>query len=135
VGGAEKGRAPKAVHQRPASPGGTARRRGRYAERLAILQQIDRAILTAHRPRDLVSAALRRLRHLIPCWRIGIWVFDWERRTAELMSAEGGGLSRLPPGAGFPLDAVGPEDLAAPRRGAEPGVDDVARLGGASHVV
>src|SRR5205814_8515773 len=82
----------------------------RYAERLAILRRIDREVLAAHRPRELAAAALHHLRQLIPCWHAGIWVFDWARRVAEVLAAEGEGVPFFPPGAKVPLEAFGPED-------------------------
>jgi signal transduction histidine kinase/CheY-like chemotaxis protein len=100
----------------------------RYAERLAILRRIDREILAAHRPRELAAAALQHLRQLIPCWHAGIWVFDWPRQVAEMLAVEGGGVPFFPPGAKVPLEAFGPEDLAAVHAQQDRVVEDVARL-------
>ncbi len=100
----------------------------RYEERMAVLRRIDRAILAAHRPRELATAALRHLRQLIAYWCGGIWVFDWTRQIAEMLAAEGGGLPFFPPGTEVSLEAFGAQDLAAIRAEQVQTVDDVARL-------
>ena len=107
----------------------------RYAERLAILRRIDREVLAAHRPRKLAAATLQYLRQLIPCWHVGIWVFDWARRVAEVLAAEGQGVPFFPPGAKVPLEAFGPEDLATVRAEQDRVVEDVARLDQPSTII
>jgi GAF domain-containing protein len=105
-----------------------AARRERYAERLAILRRIDREILAAHRPRELAAAALQHLRQLIPCWHVGIWVFDWTRQVAEMLAGEGSGVPFFPPGSNVSLDAFG-GDLAAIRAEQDRIVEDLQPLG------
>jgi signal transduction histidine kinase/CheY-like chemotaxis protein len=107
----------------------------RYAERLAILRRIDQAILATHRPREVASAALYYLRQLIECWSIGVWVIDWEARTLEKLAEVGAGEPLLPAWTKLPLEALGPEDIAAIRAAQERIVEDVASLPEPSEVV
>jgi PAS domain S-box-containing protein len=110
-------------------------RLARFAERLAILRQIDRAIRAAHRPRELASAALQHLGQLIPCWQIAIWVFDWSAETAELLAGEGAGVPFFPPGTKVPVDAFGAGDLAALRAVQDRVVEDIELLPEPSAIV
>ncbi len=48
----------------------------RYSERLAILHQIDRGIITAKSPQAIVDRVLKQIRHLIPCQRSAVALFD-----------------------------------------------------------
>src|SRR5439155_11453391 len=49
----------------------------RYAERLQILHEIDRAILAEQFPEAIVSAAIGHIHALLSCWRVNISVFDF----------------------------------------------------------
>ncbi len=53
----------------------------RYSERLAILHQIDRGIITAASPQAIVDSVLKQIRQLIPCQRSAVALFD--ETTAE----------------------------------------------------
>lgn len=48
----------------------------RYTERLQILHEIDRAILSAETPHKIAAAALQHIRRLIPVQRVNVWVID-----------------------------------------------------------
>jgi PAS domain S-box-containing protein len=69
----------------------------RSADRLAMLHEMDQAILAAHSPVDVARAALGRLRRMVPCQRCTVMLFDFENRQVELIAGYSGG-SHLPPG-------------------------------------
>ncbi len=100
----------------------------RYEEQLAILRRIDQAILSANQPRELASAVVRNLRQLLGCWSVGVWVFDWETRTAERLASEGATELLLPPGTKVPLDALDVRDLEALSAGQDRIIEDVSLL-------
>ncbi len=62
---------------------------GRYAERLRILRQIDRAILEADAPDESARAALERLGHIVPFWRSCVTLFDFDRCEVVIFAAGG----------------------------------------------
>ena len=114
--------------QREAEMARSAARLERDAEQMAISRRIDRAVLSAHRPREVASAVVPHLHQLLGCWSVGVWVFDWDGQTAERLAAQGAAEPLLPPGTKVPLEALGArdiEDLAAGRDHIE---EDVARL-------
>ena len=49
-----------------------------HAERLRLLHQIDQAILAAQSPVEIAQGALRHLKHLIPCQRASLTIFDYK---------------------------------------------------------
>jgi signal transduction histidine kinase len=58
----------------------------RYNERLGIVHEIDRAILSARSPKAIASAALSRLHELVPSERIGIILFEPGKERADLVA-------------------------------------------------
>lgn len=54
---------------------------------LEILHEIDRALLSAHSPREIADDALVRIRRLIPCLRASLTLFDLERCEAYFLAA------------------------------------------------
>jgi PAS domain S-box-containing protein len=66
----------------------------RSAERLTMLHDMDQAILAAQSPAEIASAALARMRRMVPCERCTITLFDFESRQARLIAGYAGG-SRL----------------------------------------
>ncbi|MBV8032136.1 MAG: GAF domain-containing protein [Betaproteobacteria bacterium] len=112
---------------------GTARaaeeRARRYAERLALLQQVERGLVEHHRPEDIAAAALRPLRDLVGVPRAVVNLFDHEKGEAQWLAAIGRRRTRTG-GVRYPLSLMG--DLEALRRG-EPQVVDSERLPPSEH--
>ncbi|MBU0705428.1 MAG: PAS domain S-box protein, partial [Chloroflexi bacterium] len=50
----------------------------RYSDRLQTLHQIDQAILAAQSPDMIIQPVLRYFGQLIPCWAVGVVMFDFE---------------------------------------------------------
>jgi signal transduction histidine kinase/DNA-binding response OmpR family regulator len=84
----------------------------RSAERLHILCNIDRAILTAQSPEAIAQGALSHICTLIPCWRGGISLFDWQVHESLVLASVGGDTPRFPVGTRISLKAYGLQDLA-----------------------
>src|SRR5437867_7309509 len=97
----------------------------KYAERLSILHEIDRALIAARPPVEIAEAVLRRLRDLLGVPRAIVNLFDLAAGEAEWLAAAGRRRIRLGPGVRFPLELMG--DVEALRRG-ELQVIDVASL-------
>jgi PAS domain S-box-containing protein len=57
------------------------------ASRLELLHNIDRALLSAQSPAEIARDALTRIRQLIPCQRISITLFDFEKNEAIFLVA------------------------------------------------
>jgi signal transduction histidine kinase len=100
----------------------------RSAERLRILHEIDRAILTAQSPEAIAQAALGHICALISVWRAGIWLFDWQTRQGVVLAVAGSGTSRFPPGTRVALEEYGLQDLAVLQAGQAYAVADVRTL-------
>ncbi len=95
----------------------------RYAERLTILHEIDRALLTARSLEAIADTALDRIRQLVDCQRAGVVVFDFETHEAIQLAIRVGDETRLGTGARIPLELSGSaEDL---RRGKVHMVEDI----------
>lgn len=88
----------------------------RYAERLEVLHEMDRAILTAQSPEALAEAGLAHLQHLVPCQRADLYLFDLPHREATLLAIQGVGMSLLGKGARLPLELFGGVDALAQGR-------------------
>jgi PAS domain S-box-containing protein len=69
----------------------------RSADRLAMLHDLDQAILSAQSPGEVGRAALGRVRRIVPCQRCTVMLFDFENRRAELIAGYSGG-TQLAPG-------------------------------------
>jgi PAS domain S-box-containing protein len=85
------------------------------AERLAILHEIDRAILAVHSPALIAETALRQLRRLVRGPRATLALYDFPAGEATWLAVDVEGHTQLLPGARFSLELMG--DLAALRRG------------------
>ena len=97
----------------------------KHAERLRVLHEIDRAIITETAPVAIAEAVLWRLRDLLGVPRAIVNLFDWEADEVEWLAAVGRHRMHLGPGVRYPLSLAG--DVAALRRG-EPQIVDVDRL-------
>ncbi|HWO05665.1 MAG TPA: GAF domain-containing protein, partial [Methylomirabilota bacterium] len=97
----------------------------KHGERLRVLHEIDRAIITETAPVAIAEAVLWRLRDLLGVPRAIVNLFDWEAGEVEWLAAVGRHRMHLGPGVRYPLNLAG--DLAGLRRG-EPQIVDVDRL-------
>jgi signal transduction histidine kinase len=97
----------------------------KQAERLRILHEIDRAIITETAPVAIAEAVLWRLRDLLGVPRAIVNLFDWEAGEVEWLAAVGRHRMHVGPGVRYPLQFAG--DLDALRR-AEAQVVDVKTL-------
>jgi PAS domain S-box-containing protein len=78
-----------------------------YAERLAILHEIDQAILGAKSIEDIADAALSRIQRSISSWRAKITLFEFDAGQAVVAAHFCDG-SKQPSGERLPLAALGP---------------------------
>jgi PAS domain S-box-containing protein len=88
---------------------------GKYARRLDILHEIDRAVIAAEAPVAIAEAALRRLRDLLDVPRAIVNLFDLEAGEVEWLAAVGRRRVHRGPGVRFSLRLMG--DVQALRRG------------------
>ena len=58
------------------------------AERLEILHDIDRALLSASSPQVITTKALARIRQLIPCPRASVTLFDFNNNQAIFLAVD-----------------------------------------------
>jgi PAS domain S-box-containing protein len=99
----------------------TEERLRRSAERLAMLHDMDQAILAARSPAEIGRAALGRMRRMVPCHRCSILLFDFPRGQAQLIAGYSAG-SPIPPTV-LPMDSLSPGEVL--RRGVMRVVDDL----------
>lgn len=62
----------------------------RYAGRLKILHEIDQSVLAAQLPETIAVAAIRRIRHLVPCQRAVVMAIE-ERNQIRMLATESTG--------------------------------------------
>jgi len=101
-----------------------------YAERLAILHEIDRGLIANQTPETIAEAALRPLRELLGVPRAIVNLFDFRTGEAEWLVAIGRNRVHIGPGVRYPLALMG--DIEAMRRG-EPQVIDTRSLPPSQH--
>jgi PAS domain S-box-containing protein len=87
----------------------------KYARRLDILHEIDRAVIAAEAPVAIAEAALRRLRELLDVPRAIVNLFDLEAGEVEWLAAVGRRRVHRGPVVRFSLGLMG--DVEALRRG------------------
>lgn len=75
------------------------------AERLAMLHDLDQAVLAARSPAEVGRAALSRIRRMVPCERCSVVLFDFPRGQAQILAGYSGGL-------GLPPESLSIEDLS-----------------------
>jgi PAS domain S-box-containing protein len=97
----------------------------KYAERLEVLHEIDRAIIAADAPVAIAEAALLRLRDLLGVPRVSVNLFDLAAGEAEWLAAVGRRRSHLGPGVRFSMRLMG--DLEGLRRGEVQIIDAAAQ--------
>ncbi len=96
----------------------------RSADRLAMLHDMDQAILAAQSPTELGRAALGRLRRMVPCQRCTVVLFDFERGQAEMIAGYAGGVQLG--AAPLPMGELSPAEVL--RRGSLRYVEDLAAM-------
>ncbi|MFQ5399376.1 MAG: GAF domain-containing protein [Anaerolineae bacterium] len=96
-----------------------------YAERLQVLNEINRAILAAHDPKEIADIALRYLRQLVPATRASVVVMEEESESAWVLAISAD-RTRLGIGREVPLDALLQSDLLY--RGEAAVVEDLQAL-------
>jgi PAS domain S-box-containing protein len=96
----------------------------RSADRLAMLHDMDQAILSAHSPVDIGRAALGRVRRMVPCQRCTVTLFDFPHEQAHLIAGYAGGvnLSR----SSMPLSDLSPLEVL--RRGSVRQIEDLRKV-------
>lgn len=83
-----------------------------YAERLAVLREIDRAVLAEQSPETIAGAALHYLRQLVPCHRASVALFDYAEDEAVVLAVHAEGETRVGKGVSIPLGGfVGTPEL------------------------
>jgi PAS domain S-box-containing protein len=102
----------------------TEERLRRSAERLAMLHDLDQAILAARSPAEIGRAALGRMRRMVPCHRCSVVLFDFPRGQAHLIAGYAAG-GAIPAGT-LPMDQFSAGEVL--RRGAVRAIDDLAAV-------
>lgn len=63
----------------------------KYAERLKLMNEIDRAILSAASPAAIAQAIVSKIRDLIPCRWASVTLFDAASKTAAVLAVDSAG--------------------------------------------
>jgi len=87
----------------------------KYAERLNVLHEIDRAVIAAEAPVAIAEAVLQRLRDMLGVSRAIVNLFDLEAGQSEWLAAIGRRRIHTTPGVRFSLELMG--DVEALRKG------------------
>jgi PAS domain S-box-containing protein len=96
----------------------------RSAERLAVLHDMDQAILAARSPAEIGRVALGRIRRLVTCQRCSVILFDFERGEAQMLAGYAGDLPlKTSP---LPLATFSPAEVL--RHGSVRYLEDLATL-------
>jgi formate hydrogenlyase transcriptional activator len=99
----------------------------RYGQRLKLLRQTDRAILSARSVNEIADAALARFHELVPCQRSSVSVVEPGAATARLVGVLSSGGTHLGVGSRIPLDLFGdPDDLRQGRPYVVPNLAHIA---------
>ena len=67
-----------------------------FTERLELLHEIDRSLLSAHSLHEIAKGALTRVRRLIPCERASVTLFDFDKTQASFLTADFDGIETIP---------------------------------------
>jgi len=106
-------------------------RRRKTLERLKLLRQSDRSILTLRSADQIADAALEKLRQLVPCKRGSVAVLDPDGETNRIVGVLEDDNTRVGVGTEVPLGVV--DDVESFRRGQPNILNDLAA--GAKHAV
>ena len=94
------------------------------ADRLAMLHDMDQAIVSAQSLAEIGRAALGRMRRMVPCQRCSVVVFDAQRREAQMIAGFSAG-APLQPGP-VPIGEVAPGETL--RSGAVRYIEDLGAV-------
>jgi PAS domain S-box-containing protein len=96
----------------------------RSADRLAMLHDMDQAILAAQSPAEVGRAALGRMRRMVSCQRCTVVLFDFDRGQAELIAGYSGGVQLA--AAPVPMAEFSPAEVL--QRGSIRYIEDLAKM-------
>ncbi|RME80037.1 MAG: PAS domain S-box protein [Caldilineae bacterium] len=96
-----------------------------YAERLALLRDVDAAILRAESPQAIAGAVLERIRGLVPCQRASVVLFEADATDALVLGVHINGETEIGAGRRVPR-----EHLAVKRMRQQPYamVEDILKV-------
>jgi len=101
----------------------------RYSQRLKLLRQTDRAILSARSVHEIAEAVLERFHELVPCQRASVSLIDLGTAAARLVGVLTSKGTHLGVGSRIPLDLFGdPDDLRQGRPYVVPNLAHIPRL-------
>ncbi len=103
----------------------------RTAERLAMLHDMDQAILAAKSRGEVGRAGLSRIRRMVPCQRCSVVLYDFERNEAYQLAGYAG--EQFVKASPIPLDSLSPGEVL--RRGTVRSYEDLSTMEGAPPVV
>jgi PAS domain S-box-containing protein len=106
--------------------------RQKYAERVAVLREIDQAVLAAESTEAIAQAAVERIRCLIPCQRASVALFDLQADEAHVAAAHVSGETRLGRGERIPVTSF--DGLSCLRAGHHRAVADILAIPDPSEV-
>jgi PAS domain S-box-containing protein len=96
----------------------------RSADRLAMLHDMDQAILAAQSPAEVGRAALGRMRRMVSCQRCSVVLFNFDRGEAELIAGYSGGVQLA--ASPLPMAEFSPAEVL--QRGSVRYVEDLAAM-------
>jgi signal transduction histidine kinase/ABC-type uncharacterized transport system substrate-binding protein len=85
----------------------------RYANRLEIINSIDRAILEATPTKEIAHGVLKTVRNLFSCKRVSLVLFDYDKNEALVLSADSESKTAISEGTKFSLGDYHVEELKA----------------------
>lgn len=88
-----------------------------HAERLRILREIHRAMLTARSMEEIAGIVTRRLHRLVPCLISGVTLFDFEAHTLSILAINAQGKPVTVGRSSFPLNVLPASEIRTLRRG------------------
>ncbi|MBI3593701.1 MAG: MASE1 domain-containing protein [Nitrospirae bacterium] len=100
----------------------------RYSDRLKILHEIDRAILSVQSSEGVAQVAIDRMKQLIPYYRASVVLFDLKIHEATVLAMDSQSTSRVKVGASLPLEAFDFLDIRQLTQGNFHSVEDIHSL-------
>ncbi|MEO8285650.1 MAG: ATP-binding protein [Chloroflexota bacterium] len=97
-----------------------------YADRLEILHELDKVILSAQSPRTIAQAALSHIRQLVPCSMANVLMYDFRNRNATVLATQTDGKTSLGRGVIVPLSGL--PDAKLLRQGKVSIIEDISSL-------
>ncbi|HLF00932.1 MAG TPA: GAF domain-containing protein, partial [Anaerolineales bacterium] len=97
----------------------------RYATRMEVLHEIDRALLSAQSPQQIALATAENVRRLIGCQRVSIVLFDHQTESAHFIAVNTSAPTFLNTGQTVSFDDYGRHVIEAVERGESFVIEDV----------